>query len=225
MHSFNLRFDSSEKLFQLSSTFEEYDFYNAFKSYVLEKTLAEILSDSFENFSDSLIKLTMVQSFRRAVYEYRGDVTLSETNSNKIEDLVCRCNTLFISDIKDHFQNVKGIKKEFLKNSKATMFCGQCSELVESCLVQLSQDFYNGKELSEYEGEVQKELDDFLMHSPYSSEQVSFELDKILPGKIRIRAKRSDKALKKEDMLKTLQEFFPRSLRQVFEISIVISDI
>lgn len=226
MNKIQLRFDSNERLFEIKSDFfQGYDFFYDFKKLVLEKSLAQLLDYHFDEYSQSLENINLVQAFKVALYEYRGDVILTDVVTHPLDELVCRCNKLFEKDIDEFFKKVKGNKKEFLKESNATMLCGGCSDYVESYLLKSADEFFAGKSLAEYEVEIQNELDDFLMHSPYSTEQVSFILDKVLAGKIRIRANRSDRNLKKEDMLKTLKDFFPRSLTQVFEISLVISDI
>jgi hypothetical protein len=59
--------------------------------------------------------------------------------------------------------------------------------------------------------------------------QVNFEgvylsVEKIIPGKVRIRARRGDKKIKRDEIHQVLSNFMDKKISQLFEISIILSE-
>jgi predicted DNA-binding protein len=104
------------------------------------------------------------------------------------------------------------------------MMCGNCSHEVKSYLENLSEELYEGKSLFIFKEEIESELSDFEYHCPPNFEGIYFSVEKIIPGKVRIRAKRGDKKVKRDEIHQVLSNFMDRKLTQLFEISIILSE-
>jgi hypothetical protein len=218
-----LKFDSNEVLYGISSDEKSPFFYNL-KDYVIDKKLRDLLNYDFSIFEDDLRYLSLINKFRLALYEYRGDTYFSETQIESSHNLICRCNKLFKSDLKKIHKEVKGKTKEFYQESNASMLCGNCSFEVKEYLEQIGEELYEGKSLFVFKEEFESELSDFEFHCPPNFEGIYFSIEKIVPGKVRIRARRGDKKIKRDEIHQVLSNFMDSKLTQLFEISIILSE-
>ena len=232
---FELRFDSNDKLFQLKflptskeseklpSVIEQA--ISKLKVITQDKKLSELLIYSYEEFNNSLKSQSLINLFLTALREYRGDTVLKDVKAYPLEHLVCRCNKLFKEDIRSLYQDVSGKRKELVKRSKLMMICSNCKPQAEELLDALKEEFYGAEKIQELSEKVTNLLKGFFENSTFSSEQIELNLDRIQDGGIRIVAYRSDKSVKKNELLQSLNDYFPSELLQVFEISLVLRDI
>lgn len=218
-----LKFDSNEVLYGISSE-EKSTLFNNLKNYVIDKKLRDLLNFDYSFFEDDLRYLSLINKFRIALYEYRGDTYFSETQIESTHNLICRCNKLFKNDLKKIHKEVKGKMREFYQESNASMLCGNCSFEVKEYLEYLGEKLYEGKSLFIFKEELESELRDFEFHCPPNFEGIYFSVEKIIPGKVRIRARRGDKKIKRDEIHKVLCNFLDSKLTQLFEISIILSE-
>tara|TARA_B100001971_G_scaffold215192_1_gene259833 strand:- start:86165 stop:86878 length:714 start_codon:yes stop_codon:yes gene_type:complete len=232
---FDVRFDANDKLFQLKVSEDAHllkdfpkdfpkDFLARLKEYALDKKLDVLLKDSFHDFSQTLTEQSLIHSFKISLHNFRGDTIIEETHQKDSSQLVCRCNLLYKSDLVQAFKDVRGKKVDFFQRTKASMICSECRKEVNEILESSEHEFYHGEKLSRYSQLIQEQLIEYFLFAPYSETQIQLSLDKLVPGKARIRVTRSDKSVKKADLHKSLLEFFPKDISQVFEISLVIND-
>jgi hypothetical protein len=146
-----VNFDSNEILYNLKvSESHMTKSFGEIKKYLLNKKLIDILEFDFKNFPMSLEVLGLISDIRHAIYDYRGDTFFLDTREEKENDLVCRCNKLFKSDIEKIYKSVKGVTKSFYQESNASMLCGGCREQVKENLESVASDFYEGKSLTNF---------------------------------------------------------------------------
>jgi len=222
-----ISFDSNEVLYSL--VLENKDALNKqsfkrLKDQVIDKSLNDLLKMSFSDFSKELCDLQAINFFRLALYDFRGDVFTSETLELKDNPLICRCNLLLESDLKKIYKDVKGVRKEFYKNSNASMICSNCTQEVSALIESMRDELYEGKRLESFSSVVETELEDFSLHSPLEFQDISFQLISIVPGKVRIRAKRGKTKVKRERIRQVMCDYLDPKILQLFEISIIVSD-
>lgn len=220
-------FDSNEVLYSITfddSRAEYLEDFEVLKHIVLNKKLDSILSSSFDEMSQTLTSVNLVNFLKLAIFDYRGDSFIIDSLGEHQKELICRCNHLFKSDLKKIYKEVKGVRKEFFKNSNASLICGNCKDEVDELVCSMKNDLYEGQTLELFKSQVIEELENFPMYSPQDFQGITLELMSIAPGKLRVKARRGQLKTKREKIHKILLEYLDPKLTQLFDISIIVSE-
>lgn len=127
--------------------------------------LEEVEQAGFRDLSLFDLEVSVLH-FREALLVYRGD--LREVTTLNSEELICRCVGIDLVGMRNIFVNAKGSKRDILKDSSASLICGECSSLLKESLIRFThqEQLYEGKDFQEWTNEIESLLNEFHFYSP-----------------------------------------------------------